>query len=57
MNKYLINSSKDMQVAIDLVKENGGKVVKEVNLGLCAGTVVECSPDVAEALGLKPWNL
>lgn len=51
MAKYIIPrgiAQSDRQAALDLVKDEGGKVVE---LG-ALGTIVECSPDIGEALNL-----
>jgi hypothetical protein len=56
MNKYLVKRSKDHQTILDLIKDAGGNILDPIDLGMCAGTVVECTPDIAEAFELKPWK-
>ena len=53
MAKYIINRGikrTDRQAALDLIKADGGQLVEIHPLG----TIVECTPEMAEALELVP---
>jgi hypothetical protein len=56
MNKYFVKNTKDMPAILDLVKENGGDILMSLDMGMCRGMVVECTPETAEALELKPYT-
>jgi len=56
MSPFLLpqQSLKDMKAAIDLIKEAGGRVLHLAPV--IGGFVVETTNQIADALGLIPWE-